>query len=72
VEVATLRMLREKLGLNQASLAAKLGKSQGQVSRTEANDDPRISTIKEYVEALGGKLEVTVRCGTTGIKLTFD
>lgn len=53
-----LKALRNELGLTQAELAARLGMAQAQVSQIEGRGDFLISTMRRYVEALGGKLEV--------------
>lgn len=53
-----LRELRSEAGLTQVELAERLGRSQGAVSELERRDDVYLSTLREYVEALGGHLEV--------------
>ncbi len=55
-----LKELREELGLSQEEVARRLGKKQASVSRTEARSDVLVSTLKEYAQALGGKLAVNV------------
>lgn len=56
-EVA-LRALRSSRGVTQVELAQRLGKSQGNVSELERRDDVYLSSLREYVEALGGRLEI--------------
>jgi transcriptional regulator with XRE-family HTH domain len=53
-----LAELRQGRGVTQVHLAAALGRSQGQVSDIERRQDLFLSTLRAYVEALGGKLEV--------------
>ena len=53
-----LRAMRELLDVTQEQLAELLEKSQAVVSRMESRDDHLISTLRRYVEALGGQLEV--------------
>ncbi len=53
-----LRAMRELLDVTQEHLAELLEKSQAVVSRMEGRDDHLISTLRRYVEALGGQLEV--------------
>lgn len=53
-----LSELRAQRGMTQMELAAVLGKSQGNVSELERRDDVYLSSLREYVEALGGILEV--------------
>lgn len=50
--------LRERRSLSQASLAEALGTSQARVSQLESQSDLYLSTLRRYVEALGGELEV--------------
>jgi transcriptional regulator with XRE-family HTH domain len=64
-----LRELRERLGKTQQEIAALLERSQSQVSETERRQDVRLSTLRSYVEALGGELEVIASFGDKRIKL---
>lgn len=64
-----LRMLREAAGLTQEELATKLEKGQGVLSKLESGGDHRLSTIRNYVEALGGEVEVIATVGGKRIKL---
>jgi hypothetical protein len=52
-----LRRARQK---TQIAVAAKLRVGQGSVSRIEKQSDFLLSTLREYVGALGGQLEVRV------------
>lgn len=57
-----LRELRQAVGETQASLAEKdAGFSQAAISRLEKQDDVLLSTLRRYVEALGGRLRLVVR-----------
>ena len=53
-----LRALREFVGKTQEEIADKAKMSQPETSRAERREDHLISTLKRYVEALGGELEV--------------
>jgi transcriptional regulator with XRE-family HTH domain len=64
-----LRGLRELLGKTQEEIAALMDRSQGQVSETERRQDVRLSTLRTYVEALGGELEVIANFGDKRIRL---
>jgi|GEM_PF-608953 len=55
-DALVLSELRKDRGVTQAELAGRLGKSQGNVSELERRDDVYLSSLKEYVEALGGEL----------------
>ena len=56
----TLRELRKALDLTQTALAEQLKVGQDTVSRLERRTDMLLSTLDEYVQALGGKLELNI------------
>ena len=58
-----LRELREDAGYTQTSLAAAIGVGQNRVSQMEHGDlgTSRVDTLRKYVEATGGELEVAVK-----------
>jgi len=64
-----LRGLRELVGKTQEDVATLVEQSQGQVSETERRSDHRLSTLRKYVEALGGELEVVANFGDKRIRL---
>lgn len=53
-----LAELRANRGITQVQLAERLGRAQGSVSALERRDDVFVSSLREYVEALGGSLEI--------------
>lgn len=53
-----LYQLRSAREMTQTRLAELLGMDQGNVSRLEQRTDMYLSTLRSYIEALGGKLEV--------------
>lgn len=57
--LANLRELRLARQFTQQEMAAILEIGQDSISRLENRDDMRLSTLRAYVEALGGKLEIT-------------
>lgn len=59
--VMKLTDLRLQRGMTQAQLAELLDVSQANISRVEHEDDLYLSTLRGYVEALGGELEVTAK-----------
>jgi transcriptional regulator with XRE-family HTH domain len=59
----SLAELRHALELTQTRLAETLGMTQGAVSRLEHQSDLLLSTLRSYVEALGGELEIRARFG---------
>lgn len=50
--------IREQRSLSQSDLADVLGMSQARVSQVENQNDLYLSTLKRYIEALGGELEL--------------
>jgi len=64
-----LRGIRELAGLTQEDVAARTGVSQAETGRVERRMDHKLSTIRRYVEADGGELELTVRYGDKSFKL---
>jgi DNA-binding XRE family transcriptional regulator len=50
--------LREARELTQSELAEILGVDQGSISRLEHRTDIYISTLRRYVEAMGGSLQI--------------
>ncbi len=56
-----LSQLRQELNLSQTELAAAMGVKQPTLAKIEQPDnDPRLSTLKRYVTALGGELSIDV------------
>jgi transcriptional regulator with XRE-family HTH domain len=64
-----LRALREAAGLTQEELAQRVEITQSQLSKMERREDHRISTLRRYVEALGGSLEICAVIDGKRIKL---
>ena len=59
-EYQTLQELRKARTLTQKKLAKKLGVAQVAVSRMERRSDLLLSTLRSYVEAMGGSLDLVV------------
>jgi transcriptional regulator with XRE-family HTH domain len=57
-EEMSLRELRQALKLTQERMAETLGIGQEGVSRLEKRSDLLISTLRSYVEAMGGSLSI--------------
>lgn len=60
-DVEGLRELRQIVGKAQADIASALNITQPSVSKIENQTDMHLSTLRGYVEAVGGELELTVR-----------
>ncbi len=68
----TARMVREAAGKTQVAVAEASGMDQADVSRLEGRTDMsgcQVATLKRYVEALGGELELVARFGDSRIVL---
>ena len=59
-QTATLAQIRAPRGLSQAEIGTRLGMNQSEVSRLERRGDLRLSTLRSYVDALGGALHLVV------------
>lgn len=60
---AGLTALREQAGLSQRELARLIGVSQPRIAAIEKSRNVTIDVLEQYVDAVGGELEVTVRMG---------
>lgn len=50
--------LRHQEALSQVEIAGRLDVTQGAISKLEHADDVRVSTLRNYLEALGARLEL--------------
>ena len=64
-----LSELRAARQLTQESLANSLGINQAAVSKMERRTDMYISTLRDFVVAMGGELEITARFPDGAIKI---
>jgi hypothetical protein len=60
-QVETLSQLRQLAGKAQADVAAALKIKQPSVSKIEKQTDMYLSTLRGYVRAIGGELELVVK-----------
>ena len=60
-----IRVVREASGKTQVDIAAATGIDQGDISRLERRVDfaCQVATLRRYIEAVGGKLELTAVFG---------
>jgi hypothetical protein len=65
-----LHELRAARRLSQAALATVLKTGQSSVSRLESRTDMYVSTLRGYIEALGGELEITARFPDGAVRIT--
>ena len=61
MELATLKDLRQAAQQTQEQLAATLGVRQDTISRLEKRSDMLLSTLRHYVESMGGRLEIVAQ-----------
>lgn len=59
----SLRELRKLVGKTQNTVAESMGMAQSELSRFEHREDCRLSTLRQYVQALGGRLEIAAIIG---------
>lgn len=58
IELAKLRKTKR---LKQTELAAMMNVSQANISKVESGKDIQLSTLQNYVSALGGEINITVK-----------
>ena len=68
-DALTLAELRARQGLTQQELASALSVTQGNISRIEHAEDIYLSTLRNYVAALGGELEIKAVFGDQTVTL---
>jgi DNA-binding XRE family transcriptional regulator len=71
-ELAVIEMnqLREAAHITQTVLAHKLKITQAAVSRLETRNDLHLSTLSDYIRALGGVVEIRAVFPNRTVKLT--
>lgn len=57
-ELATLKELRQAVEQTQEHLASTLGVGQDTISRLEQRSDMLLSTLRRYIESMGGTLDL--------------
>jgi transcriptional regulator with XRE-family HTH domain len=69
-EEATLRQLREARDRSQQEVAKKLHIKQAAVSKLERRTDMYLSTLRAYIEAMGGSLEIIAHFPDRAVRIT--
>lgn len=64
-----LDRLREASGWTQERLAGRMGTTQANISRLEHRPDMRLSTLRGYIAALGGRLAITAHLPSGSVEL---
>ncbi len=57
----SLRELRKARTLTQEQLVESLNMAQGDISKLERRADVYVSTLRRYIEAMGGELDLVAR-----------
>ena len=65
-----IHSLRDALQFTQAQLAEELGVKQGSISKMERRPDHLVSTLRRFVEAMGGELELKAHFPTGSVSIT--
>jgi hypothetical protein len=65
-----LRELRKRHAVSQEELAVKLAVGQPAVAKLERRADMYVSNLRRYIEALGGRLEITARFPDGAVTIT--
>jgi hypothetical protein len=68
-KVMNLQQLREHVRQTQGAVARRASVSQPQLSRVEGRRDHLVSTVRKYVRALGGDVQVVAEIGPERIVL---
>jgi helix-turn-helix protein len=65
-----LNELRRARDLTQVTLAQAMGTAQGEISKIEQRTDCYVSTLRSYIEAMGGELEIVARFPDGAVKIS--
>jgi len=65
-----LHELRRARQLSQEQLAEELGATQPEISKIEHRTDMYVSTLRRFVEAMGGKLDIIARFPDGTVRIT--
>jgi predicted transcriptional regulator len=61
LEEMALNELRQAFKLSQEEMANRLNVKQPAISKIEKNTDMYISTLRRFIEAMGGELDISAR-----------
>ncbi len=60
-DARTIADARKALALTQTQVASAMAITQGALSQMENREDMMVSTVKSYIEAMGGTLELVAK-----------
>jgi len=69
-EEATVRQVREARERSQVEMAKVLHINQAAVSKLERRTDMYLSTLRSFIEAMGGKLEIVACFPDQAVRIT--
>lgn len=69
-EAMTLEELRKARSLSQEEVAANLAVNQPAVAKLEKRTDMHVSNLRRYIEALGGRLEITAHFAEASVVIS--
>jgi predicted transcriptional regulator len=64
-----LAEVRRALNLSQEEIAQTLQIGQGSVAKIEKRTDMYVSTLRRFIEAMGGELEIVARFADHSVKI---
>ena len=64
-----LAKLRKMVNLKQSELADMMGVSQASISKVESGKDIQLSTLQNYVRALGGEVSIIAKMPNSDVIL---
>ena len=62
--------LRKARNLSQETLAQTLNTSQGEISKIEHRTDLYLSTLRDYIEGMGGELDIIARFKDGAVRIS--
>lgn len=65
-----LQELRQAREMTQVTIAELLGASQPEVSKIESRTDMYVSTLRRYVQAMGGELDIVARFPDGAVRIS--
>lgn len=65
-----MHALRDALQFTQQQLAEELGVNQAAISKMERRPDHLVSTLRRFIEAMGGELELKAHFPTGSVSIT--
>ena len=69
-EFMTLEELRKARSLSQEDVAARLAVGQPAVAKLEKRADMHVSNLRRYIEAMGGRLEITAHFPDANVNIS--